>query len=115
MKNVSPDWSDPTIVGRNKEPARATFIPYVDEGSALKAHEGLAVDRESTPYRSSLNGEWRFHWAPSPADAPEEFFLPGYDRRDWDTIDVPSNWQLQGAELRAGIGDYAEHSCPCKR
>ncbi|GAH02289.1 unnamed protein product, partial [marine sediment metagenome] len=106
MNRKSPDWSDPMVVGRNKEPAHATLIPYADENSALKAHAGLAVDRELTPFRRSLDGLWQFYWAPAPAQAPAEFHLPDYDTSEWDEIEVPSNWQLQGEELKLGIPKY---------
>ena len=90
MKNPLYDWEDPQIVGRNKEPGHVPLIPYVDEPSAL------ADEREASPYFGSLNGDWKFHYAPNPASALQGFFHVDFDDTDWDDIVVPGNWQLQG-------------------
>jgi beta-galactosidase len=84
------DWENPQVVGRNKEPGRVPLIPYVDEASAL------ADERETSPYFRSLNGGWKFRYAPSPASAPQGFYSADFDDTDWDDIVVPGNWQLQG-------------------
>jgi beta-galactosidase/beta-glucuronidase len=84
------DWNNPLIVGRNKEPAHTTLVPFADETTAL------AGDRETSPYFKSLNGDWKFHWSPTPTSAPEGFYREDFDTSDWPTISVPGNWQLQG-------------------
>ncbi len=38
-----PDWENPKIIGINKEPARATFVPYPDIETAL-ADDGIAYN-----------------------------------------------------------------------
>lgn len=85
-----PDWDNPTVFERNKEPAHATLVPYPDEALAL------ACDRYASPFLKLLNGTWKFHYAPSPAAAPEGFEALDYDDSAWDDIAVPGNWQLQG-------------------
>ncbi|GAB4513023.1 MAG: hypothetical protein Kow0047_24540 [Anaerolineae bacterium] len=85
-----PDWENPQVFERNKEPAHVPLAPYTDIAQAL------ACDRYASPYVQLLNGEWRFHLAPYPAAAPERFFDPDFDVSGWDTIPVPSNWQMQG-------------------
>jgi beta-galactosidase len=42
-----------------------------------------------------LSGAWRFRLSPR-ADAGEAFADPGFDDRGWDTLPVPSHWQLHG-------------------
>ena len=49
-----------------------------------------------SPNRRSLNGDWKFHWAPRPDERPPDFFEPDYDVSDWATIPVPSNWEFEG-------------------
>ncbi len=83
-------WENPQIVGRNKEPAHVTLVPYADEVTALEG------DRTASPYFELLNGRWWFKYAPNPASAPTEFYAPAFDVSEWDTIAVPGNWQLQG-------------------
>ena len=84
------DWENPLMIGRNKEPAHATLMPYADLETALRA------EQQASEFFKSLNGRWKFHWAPKPAERPVDFHQPQYDDSDWDRIPVPSNWQLHG-------------------
>ena len=86
----TPDWQDPQVVARNKEPGHATLIPYADEASALAGNRG------ASPFHLPLDGRWRFHLAASPAAAPAGFEQPGFDDGGWDEIDVPACWQMAG-------------------
>ncbi len=85
-----PDWENPEVFGRNKEPAHCTLLPYPDESTALVG------TREASPFFQFLNGRWKFHWVRKPADRPVEFYRTDYDVSGWDEIPVPSNWELQG-------------------
>lgn len=84
------DWENPEVVGINRAPAHATAVPYPSVALAL------AGERMDSPWVRLLNGEWQFHWAPTPADAPEGFEQVAYDASGWDAIEVPANWQMQG-------------------
>jgi len=44
----------------------------------------------------SLNGTWRFSYANIPEEVPLNFFLPNFNDKKWDQIEVPSNWEMQG-------------------
>ncbi len=99
-----PDWENEQVLGRNRQPAHATFIPFDTIESAL------AGSREASPYVFSLNGPWRFHWSPRPEDRPAEFFHESFDVSQWDMIDVPSNWQMQGY----GVPIYTSSQYPFK-
>jgi beta-galactosidase len=84
------DWENPAVFQINREPARASFYAY--ETEAL-AEAGI---RERSEHFRSLNGEWAFHWVRKPADRPAGFWQEGFDTSNWETITVPSNWELQG-------------------
>lgn len=84
------DWQNEKVFRINKEPARATFLPYQDPQSAL------GQDPAKSPWYQSLNGTWKFHYAGAPHLAVKEFQSPDLDDSDWDDIEVPSNWQLKG-------------------
>ena len=43
-----------------------------------------------------LTGEWRFHLAPDLARTTEGFEKPDFDDSGWDTLSVPSLWQMEG-------------------
>ncbi len=85
-----PDLENPSVFERNKEPPRATFVPFADRESALSRDPGRS------PFVQSLNGPWRFHWVSDPADRPTDFFRTDFDDGSWDEIPVPSNWELLG-------------------
>ncbi len=89
-QNQTGDWENPQVFGRNKLPAHAFFIPFQNEESAL------SFDHSRSDFYQSLNGEWKFHFYPKPADVPQEFYKPGFQDTGWDHIDVPSNWQIEG-------------------
>ena len=44
----------------------------------------------------SLNGAWRFFYANTPEEIPQDFFLPGFKDSKWNKIQVPSNWEMEG-------------------
>ena len=44
----------------------------------------------------SLNGTWRFNYYECPGEVPHDFFRTGYNDRKWSSIEVPSNWEMQG-------------------
>jgi hypothetical protein len=69
------EWQDPTVSGRNREPAHATMLPYATVEQAL---EGT---REASPFFRSLNTgrpatvRWpvEVHYVAKPADRPRDF------------------------------------------
>ncbi len=83
-------WEDPAISQINKEKPRASFIPYSSREQAI------TDDIWSSPYVQTLNGTWKFHLSQNPDERPFWFFKDDYRIKDWDDIEVPSNWELQG-------------------
>ncbi len=84
------DWENPALLHAGTERPRATFVPFPDAASALR------LDPEGSPRYLSLNGPWKFHWSPRPADRPLDFWKPGADVGGWKETPVPSNWMFQG-------------------
>ena len=86
----APYWEDPAVFAENREPPRASFTPFPSHAAAVE-------DRpENSPFRLSLNGDWRFHWVPRPSERPMDFFETDFDASWWDVIPVPSNWEFEG-------------------
>lgn len=85
-----PDWENPQNLSQGREDSRAFFVPFANRDEALKGH------RADSSCVLSLNGQWKFHWAPEPAKRPMDFFKPEADVSAWEEIDVPSNWQMRG-------------------
>ncbi len=90
LQGQTPDWQDPQVFGKNKLAAHSTFVPYPDEISAL------TFDKNASPYWKSLNGLWSFKFLENPSSGPQGFFQEGFDISDWDSLPVPSNWQMHG-------------------
>ncbi len=90
MAAEPPDWENPEVFAVGKEPAHTTMMVYGDEESARRG------DPEKSPYFRSLDGTWKFHWAPDPATRPKDFWQVDYDDARWDDLAVPSNWQMHG-------------------
>ena len=89
-KQESPNWENPQVFNINRLPAKAHFERYVDIESALQEAQS------NNPYLLSLNGKWKFNWVKKPADRPIDFYKKDYSTAKWETIKVPSNWELQG-------------------
>lgn len=84
------DWENPEVFAIGREPVRATVFPFASVAEALKG------DYESSPYFLSLNGRWAFRFSPRPDRRPVDFYKPTADVADWDSIPVPSNWEMLG-------------------
>ncbi|MBT3288051.1 MAG: DUF4981 domain-containing protein [Victivallales bacterium] len=87
------DWENPRVFGINKQPPRASgwFAPDGATAADVSYREFAR-----SPWVRCLNGDWQFSWAPEPGQRPMHFQEPGFDAADWESIPVPSNWQLQG-------------------
>ncbi|AZM59033.1 MULTISPECIES: glycoside hydrolase family 2 TIM barrel-domain containing protein [unclassified Streptomyces] len=88
-----PEWNDFGVFRVGTEPPHTTLTPYANVGQAL------AGDRARSPYRLSLDGTWKFAYADRPDDRDPDFHRTDTDDGDWDTIPVPSVWQLHGYDF----------------
>lgn len=76
-KTSLPDRLNPEVVGINNLAPRSIFA--------------------ATAYKQfSLDGEWKFSLAPTPNDLPLNFEAEDFADFDWETIEVPSNFQMKG-------------------
>ncbi|WP_099159685.1 glycoside hydrolase family 2 TIM barrel-domain containing protein [Virgibacillus ndiopensis] len=86
-----PEWNNnPETFEVNREPAHASIMHYKSIKSALKDNQ------TKSKFYKTLNGKWRFHWSKNPNERPKDFYKDDYDVTDWDKIQVPSSWQLEG-------------------
>ncbi len=87
---VPSEIQDLDVLRRGTEEPTAAGVPFATSDAAIEGR------RFTSRYVRSLNGAWRFHWAPDPQSRPANFYEPDYDVSGWDRIPVPSNWQLEG-------------------
>jgi len=81
-------WEDPRVFQINRRPMTSTASRYQCRDMALS---GNGSDRYL-----SLNGSWKFQWTPSVSEQLEKYNELDMDARDWDEIEVPGTWQMQG-------------------
>jgi beta-galactosidase len=69
---------------------RASYFAYSSANEA----------RESNPWKvsnhQSLNGAWKFNWADVPAKKPKGFWKTDYNDSQWQSLNIPAVWELNG-------------------
>ncbi|PKD21776.1 beta-galactosidase [Salegentibacter salinarum] len=88
-----PEWQRLDILSVNTEEPRASFHYYNSE------KEALGGDYKKSGNYKSLNGTWKFNFAEVPENRPQDFHKTDYNISDWDDIQVPGDWQLQGYDF----------------
>ncbi|WBL24678.1 glycoside hydrolase family 2 TIM barrel-domain containing protein [Zunongwangia sp. HGR-M22] len=83
-------WENPLVTSINREPARATAYSYKN------IEDALIGDRNRSRLKM-LNGQWHFKYAVNFQNGPSEFYRKQV--KNWDTIEVPSNWELKGYDI----------------
>lgn len=79
------DYENPKKTGENRLAQRSYYIPYHSIEAAL------SCDEKKSEYYRLLNGVWDFAYFEKDTDVPEKI-------EKWDTIEVPSVWQMKGYE-----------------
>ena len=92
----APDWENPNVISINKEPYHATL--------------DLPCDLYYRDDVLTLDGRWKFNWAPDPQSRPEEFYREDYDCTNWADVVVPCPWQFEGY----GKAIYTNMTAPYK-
>ncbi len=93
MLPVQKHWENPSVLHVNCEEPRSYYIPYESYTNALKGVRG------TSRYYQSLNGIWSFKYYPSVYEVEENFYKEDGTLTDYDTIPVPSCWQLHGYDI----------------
>jgi len=82
-------WQTPEITSQNRLNSHTPLSSWRSEKSAQMDNPGQSI--------YSLDGKWKFELYGSPMEVPEQWqnseFVTGSDYQE---IDVPGNWQLQG-------------------
>ena len=84
-------FENPDILRLGTEDDRAYYIPFSNRKAALKSSR-----KESSQRLKLLNGDWSFKYFDDIRNLKESFFEENFDLSSFDTIDVPSVWQLRG-------------------
>ena len=75
------DWENQYVLSINREPARASFVPYADKPGDMQM---------------TLDGLWKFNWTKTPDEQPADFYRKDFDDSSWTTFQVPGDWEVNG-------------------
>jgi len=89
LRHTLKPWETPELTGLNRLQARATLYPFDTIETAL------SMDRELSPWFTSLNGNWKFKLFDKPEDIDTVLFKKDFDDSNWSDIVVPGTWTMQ--------------------
>ena len=85
------DFENPNTLHLGTERPKSYYIPFDNQTDSIQN-----IKRNS-PYYYLLNGDHKFRYFTRFADVPADIGTQPTD--DWDTIPVPSNWQMHGYDI----------------
>jgi beta-galactosidase len=93
------DWKNNSVLQINRKAATSVIIPANNE------KEAQTTNIEQLSNYQTLNGQWSFNYSEGPNERVKDFYEPTYDLSNWNKINVPGNWELQGY----GMPMYMNH------
>ena len=84
----SKEWEDLSVFSVNTEAAHATFNLFESTSEAKEK------EKEDSKLYQSLNGVWDFNLVKNEKQLVTGFYEDSFDRSEWGTIPVPSDWQF---------------------
>jgi beta-galactosidase len=90
LKNIYHYLENTEVFEENQEEGHVLLTPF---NSVLEAIDN---NRNKSDWSLSLNGIWKFHYSDTPEGTPDGFYSTNFNDHNWDTIHVPSNWEMQG-------------------
>ncbi|MEP6624451.1 MAG: sugar-binding domain-containing protein, partial [Acidimicrobiia bacterium] len=82
-------WKRPEITHVGRLPMRSAIVTAADVETARDADA-------RNPWVRTLDGRWRFTLVDAPHQVPPDFADPTASDADWDEVDVPGLWTMQG-------------------
>lgn len=89
LKTYAEPWKDPAVNGLGRLKPRSITYSY------NSVEDALANNREETEFMM-LDGKWNFRFFPDSESSDIPFYDEGFDVSEWDNIEVPSCWEMQG-------------------
>ena len=78
------------------QPWQSPLTFAVNELAPTASLRHVTPGLEASGNALSLDGAWRFRYAPTPGARVEGFEAAGFDASRWTTLPVPSNWEMHG-------------------
>ncbi len=99
------EWENLAVNSIHRLPPRPYAMPLATVEDAFT--EAL---EPATPYKQSLNGDWKFHWVGDPNRRPMNFWQVDFDDSKWATMEVPACVEMRGY----GVPQYTNIRYPHK-
>jgi beta-galactosidase len=90
MNNIYNFLENTSVFELNQVEGHTPMVSYTNINDALNNDP-----KRSSGYLS-LNGIWKFNYSDTPEGAPKDFYKDAFNDSKWDTISVPSNWEMMG-------------------
>lgn len=97
-------WQNQKVFSINNLSGHTLLIPFKDMPNENSSNE-------TSPFYQSLNGTWEFAFYTNPLNTPKEFVNTDYNSTNWDSIAVPSNWQMKGFGRRIYTNQMHPFTC----
>lgn len=106
------EWTSPETNEVNRLPMHTSYFAFESEEAAA------SQDPSTSGNYLSLNGYWKFLWVEDANQRPTDFWKTSFDDRDWETMPIPGNWELNGfghpiyVNIQYPWSNYAEVNPP---
>ncbi|MDO5105210.1 glycoside hydrolase family 2 TIM barrel-domain containing protein [Capnocytophaga sp.] len=83
-------FENPSVQEINRLPMRSHYLPFET------IEKAIGNNYKTSGRYINLNGQWKFLWKEDFKQLPRDFFKADYNDSRWNTISVPSVWELNG-------------------
>ncbi|NSW93128.1 MAG: glycoside hydrolase family 2, partial [Bacteroidales bacterium] len=90
LENIYSYIENPSVFELNQTDGHVPLVPFKTVSDALKN------DKKISEWFLSLNGDWKFLYSDTPGGIPKNFYTERFNDKKWQTIVVPSNWEMKG-------------------
>jgi beta-galactosidase len=88
--NIDKYIQDAEVFEKNQLLHLPTFVPFENISAAIEKKE------IQSKYYKTLNGKWKFNLENTPYTFPKDIYEVKFNDANWNEINVPSVWQVQG-------------------
>jgi len=85
-----------TVQAAEKHDFMAHIYDYIENLDVFEFGQEETRAYYIPEHHQVLNGQWKFFYADTPEGIPVDFYEERFRDSKWDTIDVPSNWEMRG-------------------
>ena len=91
--NIQKYYENPETIHLGTMPFRAYYIPFEPD---MSPEDIFSSKREDSNNVTMLNGDWKFKFYNDRFEVPNDFSNTTFDTHNYDTVKVPSCWQMLG-------------------